>query len=259
MVTESTAPLLEIDFNLHKTNSSYFADLDISRTHLMCTLFAKGIEEMRGGTGAYTGSKQPHFGLALGAVQCNFVKEIAPYQNYQMWSRILSWDEKWIYIVTHFVCDHQTDTESSSLYPGANSEKKHHESRSKDSSNMFGSETFETLNSQGKIMATALSRCVFKSGRKTVSPETMLRLSGLLPSHSGPESVEDDKLEMVERQRRDGLRVASTLAMENQRALEAEFGCGKGQILGRHSDGTGAKGVVLTLLQLAGLRTTQCL
>ena len=31
LVMDSTAQLMEIDFNLHKTNSSYFADMDIVR------------------------------------------------------------------------------------------------------------------------------------------------------------------------------------------------------------------------------------
>ncbi|KAI9170810.1 putative thioesterase atnL [Paramyrothecium foliicola] len=264
MVTDSTAPLMEIDFNLHKTNSSYFADLDISRTHLVCTLFAKGIEEMRGGTGAITGSKQPRFGLALGGVLCNFCKEIRPYQKYQMWSRILTWDEKWVYIVTHFVRDDGAPTAPSTLYPetgvGPYQKEDGSDSESDSGDSNFGNDATETLNSQNNILATALSRCVFKSGRKTVSPETMLRLSGLLPSKVGSDEDDDeDEISAIETQRQNGLKVASSLAMENQRALEKEFGCINGQILGRHSDGTGVKGVVLTLMQLAGLRRKSCL
>ncbi|KAI1183520.1 hypothetical protein F5B17DRAFT_434540 [Nemania serpens] len=43
-------------------------EIDIARTYLVCTLFAKGIGKMHGGTSAY-----------------------------------MIWDEKWIYIATHFV------------------------------------------------------------------------------------------------------------------------------------------------------------
>ena len=42
-------------------------------------------------------------GIMLGAVHCSFRREIPPYAGYEMWSRMLAWDRKWIYIVTHFV------------------------------------------------------------------------------------------------------------------------------------------------------------
>ncbi|KAK1963075.1 hypothetical protein LY78DRAFT_585453, partial [Colletotrichum sublineola] len=77
-ITPSSADFVEVDFNLHKTNSSYFADTDIARAHLMSTLFDPAIEHMRGGSGAYTGAGALLFGLALGAVSCSFRREIHP-------------------------------------------------------------------------------------------------------------------------------------------------------------------------------------
>ncbi|KAH7313650.1 hypothetical protein B0I35DRAFT_435590 [Stachybotrys elegans] len=240
IVTESSAPLLEIDFNLHKTNSSYFADLDVSRTHLVCTLFAKGIEKMRGGTGAYTGANVPALGLALGAVSCNFRKEILPHQEYEVWSKILSWDNKWVYIVTHFVKKDKEMDRSSSL-------------RSPSEKQDFATATSETAESADRIFATALSRCVWKMGRKTVAPDDMFRAAGLLPA-ADDEAADKEMLQLIEDTRQKGLRRANGLVHENQKALEAEFCSYNGKILDFHEDGTGMVGVLNTLLQLAHLR-----
>lgn len=43
------------------------------------------------------------WGIILGGTSCSFRKEVAPYGSYEMWSRLLCWDKKWIYIVTNFV------------------------------------------------------------------------------------------------------------------------------------------------------------
>ena len=267
IITTSQTQLLEIDFNIHKSNSSYFSDVDIARTHLVCTLFAKGIEQMRGGTEAYTGSKQPVFGLALGAVSCNFRRELRPYESYEMWSRILSWDEKWVYIVTHFVRQGAAKPKSYSLYPeqgGQMSALEEDESMLRRVSIDSNSSTEDEsgFKPDKQIYATALSKCVFKSGRKTVSPEFMLRISGLLPGSLDEAMGEDDtaqELREIEFQRKRGMKIASQLAAQNQQALEEEFRGGSGEVLGRHTDGAGIGGVISTLLQLARLKRSQLL
>jgi hypothetical protein len=247
LITESCADLLEIDFNFHKTNSSYFSDLDVSRSHLVCTLFAEGIAKMRGGTEAYTGSKQPPFGLALGGVSCNFRKEIAPYQKYELWSRILCWDQKWIYIVTHFVNREPEHSMPSSLYsPPSDVER--------DTSGRAGVAPVNEA-----PFATAISKCVFKSGRQTISPTAMLQMSGLLPSGTNGDGRPHEKLSWVEERRSQGLDILDSPTVERQSALESIFARKSGEILGRHTDGNGTIGVVCTLLQLAGLKTSQVL
>lgn len=249
LITSSSAQLLEVDFNIHKSNSSYFSDLDISRTHLVCTLFAKGIEKMRGGTGAWTGSQDPQFGLALGAVSCNFRKEVLPYQQYEMWSRILTWDDKWLYIVTHFVARDAAKPRSYSLYSDGTGPipcKMPPSSPSESAPNSF--------NAEKSLFATALSKCVFKSGRRTVSPGDMFGLSGLITP-----DVLGSKLKDIEMRRQSGLELAEVLATQAQKPLEQEFNVADGEALARHTDGTGINGVVSTLLQLAGLRRSQAL
>ncbi|CZT10054.1 hypothetical protein WAI453_006401 [Rhynchosporium graminicola] len=279
LITTSHAPIMEIDFNLHKTNSSYFSDIDIARTHLVCTLFSTGIEEMRGGTAAITGSKKPLFGLALGAVSCSFKRELKPYEPYELWTRVLSWDEKWIYIVTHFVRKGAVLPNKYTLYPQQNMSEE-------DIKRRGSAIKLDSVDGHEAVVATALSKCVFKSGRRTVSPAMMLLKSGLLPaecldaalprapspvsmvscasSDSGIDLEEEkeernlSEIEIIEQERQRGLRIAFTLAAQGQTALEKEF-TAEGDALGRHTDGTGVTGVFSTLAQLAHLKKKQLL
>ncbi|KUJ13536.1 uncharacterized protein LY89DRAFT_591482 [Mollisia scopiformis] len=277
LITTTHAPLMEIDFNLHKTNSSYFSDIDIARTHLVCTLFSTGIEHMRGGTAAITGAKRPIFGLALGAVSCSFKRELKPYESYELWTRVLSWDEKWIYIVTHFVRKGAVMPKKYTLYPQQNSGDED-EIKRRDSTS-----SVDSMDGNEAVVATALSKCVFKQGRRTISPAFMLKQSGLLPtkslddvlatdvepisidscssSDSGidvGDSKEESDLERIERERQRGMRVAFSLTNQPQNALEMEF-TAESEALGRHTDGTGITGVVSTLAQLAHLKRKQIL
>ncbi|TVY41975.1 Uncharacterized protein LSUB1_G002434 [Lachnellula subtilissima] len=277
LITTNHAPIMEIDFNLHKSNSSYFSDLDVARTHLVCTLFSTGLEHFRGGTAAMNGSKEPLFGLALGAVSCSFKKELKPYETYELWTRVLTWDEKWFYILTHFVRKDKVVPNKYTLYPQQGSSGSE-ESKPRSST----SNPDDTLSNKA-IVATALSKCVFKQGRRTVSPALMLKISGLLPVKSLDESLElhgdptslassrssdsgiemDDSkelrdLEKIENERLRGMAVAATLTAQGQDPLEMEF-TAEGDALGRHTDGTGITGVISTLAQLAHLKTSQIL
>ncbi|TVY47923.1 Uncharacterized protein LOCC1_G001625 [Lachnellula occidentalis] len=82
VISSSYSPLLECDYNLHKSNSTYFSDLDVSRSHLVCALLQPGIDRIqhnvqeklvldkegrpvRGG-----------WGIMLGGVACSFKREI---------------------------------------------------------------------------------------------------------------------------------------------------------------------------------------
>lgn len=247
---------------------------------------------MRGGTGAITGARRPVLGLPVGGVSCTFKKELKPYEPYEIWTRVLSWDEKWVYIVTHFVKAGVMTPSRYSLYPQQNG-----------SGDRKGKPTtmLDDMEENDAVVATALSRCVFKQGGKTISPTVMLRLSGLLPidnteakststripspnplrgrtsrrrsrSTNPPspstdsgidmemdnEKTDDSELGLIERERCRGLQIASTLTPPAQRALERVFttNC---DALGRHRDGTGFTGVISTLAQLANLKRDQVL
>jgi hypothetical protein len=229
---------------------------------------------MRGGTGAITGSpKNSMFGLALGAVSCSFKKELKPFETYELWSRILSWDEKWIYVVTHFVRKGAVMPRRYTLYPQQNgAEQEEMKRRGSDSS-------MDSMDGNDSVVATALSKCVFKTGRRTISPNLMLRLSGLLPTEelaekfagdtgsgatvssassdsgidmSNDQDGEETEADRIENERQRGMKIAASLASKAQTDLENEF-TAENDALGRHTDGAGIVGVVSTLAQLAHL------
>lgn len=147
VVVESLSPLMEIDFNLHKSNSTYFSDVDVARSHLTCSLFNEGIDAARFvAVDGLNGKGHAQLMAMLGSVSCTFKKEIKPYERYQMWSQLLTWDNKWFWVVTWFVTP--TNAKEGPKY---------------------------------KVFATAVSKCVFKEARRTIAPATMLGLSNLLP------------------------------------------------------------------------------
>ncbi|KAI5467189.1 hypothetical protein BGZ63DRAFT_418910 [Mariannaea sp. PMI_226] len=179
MITPSHAPLLEIDYNLHKSNSTYFADLDVARTNLVSFL-------VRASTAALARNAETKIildpktgkpikgaiGVMLGAVECSFKKEIPAYRGFEMWSRVLSWDRKWLYIVTHYV-PKGTAKPTEWLDPRCGKMRKR---GPQDPAGGW----------EKKIYATAISKYVFKIGRFTVHPAHVLGgASGLLPERPG--------------------------------------------------------------------------
>ena len=78
----------------------------------------------------------------------------------------MSWDRKWVYIVTHFVRKDAVKPKRFSIYP--RQKNKNPGTRSVDKA-------------EDAIIASALSKVVFKKGRLTIPPEVMLQASCLLP------------------------------------------------------------------------------
>ena len=138
----SRSPILELDYNYHKSNSTFFSDLDMSRTALFIRTFSSayrpGFRELQ--AQGYDGQLKP----ILGSVHTSFKKEIGVYQRYEMRSRILGWNEKWLVIISWFVV------------PGKGGKEE-------------------------QLCASALSKYVIKKGRKTVEPEYALQVAGWLP------------------------------------------------------------------------------
>jgi hypothetical protein len=151
----SRAPILETDYNRHKSNSTYFSDLDVARTALVTRLYSPGASIVSKELDAELlkvsqrdGTKPPkHKGIyvALGSVYCSFKREIKPFELYEMETKVIAWDQKWMYVMTFFF---------------------------RPASRKGGEKT---------LFATALSKYVVKKGRLTVPPERVLRASGFLP------------------------------------------------------------------------------
>ncbi|RYP39088.1 hypothetical protein DL767_002351 [Monosporascus sp. MG133] len=86
IVYESHVTLLEVDYTIPKSNLTYFADLDVSRTHLVSHLLRPGLHLTTDNASTKlvmdpSGSSRPArgmLGIILGAVGCSFKREIKP-------------------------------------------------------------------------------------------------------------------------------------------------------------------------------------
>ncbi|EEA21250.1 conserved hypothetical protein [Talaromyces marneffei ATCC 18224] len=186
IITKTKVPILEGDFNLHKSNSTYFTDLDSSRSLLLSFLVFHGMSKTHkelaaeGRNGVMT--------VMLGSTYRNFKREIQTGYPYEVWSRILTWDQKWLYIVTHFVRKDKI-VPKASVTEVINDRKPKSVNASK--------KTFKTprvlsqSDVEQSVFATSISKCVFKKGRMTVSPERVLAASGLLSNAISDKSAID--------------------------------------------------------------------
>ncbi|EED17174.1 conserved hypothetical protein [Talaromyces stipitatus ATCC 10500] len=188
IITKTKVPILEGDFNLHKSNSTYFTDLDSSRSILLSFLVFHGMSKTHKELAAE--GKNGVMTVMLGSTYTHFKREIPTGHPYEVWSRVLTWDHKWLYIVTHFV-------RKDKILPRASITE------------IINSRTTETANekvlrkhcgmikalSQGElessVFATSISKCVFKKGRMTVSPERVLSASELLSNTTSDASPID--------------------------------------------------------------------
>lgn len=207
LITSSRATLMETDVFGHKSNSTYFSDIDVARTHFITTLFSQAIEKLRGSTtmNGLSGKKSSGFTVPLGGVSCSFRRELKPYEKYDMWTRILSWDEKWVYLVTHFVkAGAKVEPQEYSLYPPQNSITASSSKTSRQSSIASLNSPRGSISGQASadipssaIAASAMSKIVFKNGRITIAPEVMLEAAGLLPAKPTSHHSEDLKQAQV--------------------------------------------------------------
>ncbi|KAF2397174.1 hypothetical protein EJ06DRAFT_524171 [Trichodelitschia bisporula] len=316
IITSSHAPLLETDYNMHKSNSTYFTDCDITRTRLVTALLRNGITNVKANEGENTGwsfrnssraaghregkaapgpgisalgtsgpdtagtsgeaqrrpltreewenvAAQPgNVLIALGGVSCHFHREIAPYKRYELWTRLLTWDRKWLYVVTYFVERGAFRPTSFDLQPWRRAKPV---------------KEWTEVERRRKVFATSIAKYVVKKGRLTLPPELVLQRSQMLPpkpegargapwegvsgygegssgeetldtpgSSPGPEvlaeslfpgdgegKAEEWTWEMVERERRRGLRFAE--AFNSLDGLREEFE-GEGAALGEYAD-----------------------
>ena len=172
LTISTRTPFLEIDHNLHKSNSTYFSDLDESRTALMVHFLSStkfSPQELD-----KEGFKGP-FAVILGAVHASFLKEIKPYEKYSVRSRVVGWDGKWILIGSVFV---RTKTKKDRI-------KEQKDIRRK--AELLGKSEDEIRKELGEdhtdeiLLASCLSKYVVKKGRYTVPPERCFKSAGWLP------------------------------------------------------------------------------
>ena len=171
MITSSYNSILDCDYNLHKSNSTYFADLDVARAHTLGCIIRTGLSRLNGGDeeGLSSATKEAkgRYSAALGAVSCFFQRQIEPLQSFEIYTRVLSWDRKWIYLVSHVVKKGAIKPDSYVLQPWKKGKRRPSEQADEDLTK--------------HIFATSVARYVFKKGRLTINPEVVLERSRLLP------------------------------------------------------------------------------
>lgn len=155
---QSRCSVADIDLNLHKNNSTYVSDADIARWHLVADTLLPTMRNPRKILAQGVMAKKP-LSILLGGVSADFKKAIGPLSTYEIWTKVMCWDDKWIYFESHFV------------RPNRQGERKEE--------------------GQHVLHATVVSKCVFKQGRKTVPPAKVLEAAGLLPKIPAPKEAAD--------------------------------------------------------------------
>lgn len=121
------------------------------------------------------------FEVRLGGVSCQFRKEIKPYEKFEVWTRVLCWDRKWIYVICHFVKPGVVRPKSYILQPWRRG-RRQKDPGAENNGNANGNATANPAPSPHRaIFATGISKYVFKKGRLTIPPERVLQASKLLP------------------------------------------------------------------------------
>lgn len=183
MITSSFNTPYDCDYNLHKSNSTYFADLDVARAHYMGSVIRTGLQRLNAGDEeglpAEVRAVKGKYYVALGAIGCFFQREIAPLQQFEVYTRVLSWDRKWLYLVSHVVKKGAIKPDSYVLQPWKKGKSNKQQSDNKKSD--------EQEDLKKHVFATSIARYVMKKGRLTVNPEIILERSRLLPKR--PEGV----------------------------------------------------------------------
>ncbi len=76
----------DLDFNMHMTNSRYASFMDLSRVEMMIR------------NGAWKRVRAAGLYPVLGSYSIRFRRPIRPFRRFDVMARVVSWDERWIYI-----------------------------------------------------------------------------------------------------------------------------------------------------------------
>ncbi|KAG9238184.1 hypothetical protein BJ875DRAFT_480639 [Amylocarpus encephaloides] len=182
LITSTRCSILELDYVLHKSNSTYFTDLDVSRVHLLLALFKNGMAKLQKEENSNGNNKMVM--PVLGGASASFRRAIPPFRKYDVVTRVLCWDEKWIYIVSWFVTTgslgsvRRKKDEKISGPSGVGS--KHEDGK------QGHSESSKPVVPRS-VYATSIAKYVVKAGSKTVKPESVMVASGLIPEGDSEE------------------------------------------------------------------------
>jgi len=80
----------DCDINFHMNNGRYLAFMDLGRVHLMAQLRLLGV--------IVRNKWQP----MLAAAEIDFLRQIAPFQKFDLVTRLVTWDDKYAYMEQRF-------------------------------------------------------------------------------------------------------------------------------------------------------------
>ncbi len=80
----------DCDINLHMNNGRYLSFMDLGRLHLVAQF------------GLLRVILRKRWGAALGAAEINFIRPLAPFQKFDLVTRLVTWDEKYGYMEHRF-------------------------------------------------------------------------------------------------------------------------------------------------------------
>lgn len=83
----------DLDFNMHMTNSRYASFADLSRINFMIR------------NGAWKRLRDAQLFPVLGSATFRFRRAISMFQRFTVTTSILTWDDKWVYILHKFETD----------------------------------------------------------------------------------------------------------------------------------------------------------
>ena len=80
----------DCDINFHMNNGRYLTFMDLGRVHLVTQV------------GLMPVIFRKRWSAALAAAEVNFIRAIAPFQKFELVTRIVTWDEKYCYMEQRF-------------------------------------------------------------------------------------------------------------------------------------------------------------
>lgn len=83
----------DCDVNLHMNNGRYLTFMDLGRVHLVTQIGLMPLVFRR------------RWRAALAAAEVNFIRQLAPFQKFDLVTRIVTWDEKYAYMEQRFERD----------------------------------------------------------------------------------------------------------------------------------------------------------
>lgn len=85
----------DLDLNMHMNNGRYLSIMDLGRVDIMHRI------------GLMEHIIQNRWSPVVGHLHMRFRRPFKLFQQYDLHSRIISWDEKWVYIEQTFICNNK--------------------------------------------------------------------------------------------------------------------------------------------------------